>query len=330
MLEIQVRLARQHQTQTRESTTMKRVRDAHPQLKLSAHVPVRQQVVVALASELDILRCSAEELLPSVLEALPSNEALEIVGVSDDWQPWRMEAARDTYTFTEPVAAKLLEGSHAAVSLAASLGSLPSLYGDGIFAPYRVFAQWFCTNGNGLEWHRGCLRDNEDEGGSKFEPLSEQSYADELAQFRKRFDGWPTNHEPCASSPVRLYPLSPSFSALFSVPEDVEDEYLKAAELLCRYILSRPVWQNFAYSPHELVSKEHVAQVLRDGTWRQIQLANGMKYRTLVEQAHTRLVLGPWRQRLQAMGFEDQSFFPCNYELPPRMRSFLPNPILGV
>lgn len=305
MTQLDAQLFRQHGT----LTYTKKFQDQ------TFELPLRQEVLVRFDADASLFTAETDTVVASAVQALsPANES------TDGWLPWTVRMLREAHDFEIPPPVRVAAGSPAGRLLAATLARYPSLYGDDAFTPYRVFEHWFCTNGNGLEWHQGRLRYRGTD--ALPHPLSAEDHASDLAGFiRWQQTNW--SRQLLANPPVRLYPLAAGYSLLFQVPEDVEDSFLVAALHLCEYLLRRPAWENHGYSPAELTGSDRSpgAAVWRTEDWRHIALADGMQYRTLVNQAYARLVLGSWRPRMRALGFEDKGFR-VDYSLPPRARRF--------
>lgn len=292
---------------------------------LTFELPLRETLIVAFSCEEDPFLLEEEALVALAAQAAPVNPAMP----SEGWGPWRACMLREQWEFPAPEPLCITPDSPAGRLLAESLSEYVSLYGTDEFAPYRVLEHWFCTIGNGLDWRRdGTLSDGltpaqrkkQREMYRRSSPGPEPTAQDREDQRVMMWD-----MQPCIGSPVHLYPLSPGYSKVFNLPADIEDSFLVAAMQLLRYLLSRPIWENSAYSARDLLT-------LRDGSgcpdfkesdiWRQVTLADGAKYRALLEQAYSQMVLGPWGPRLKAMGFEDKSFHPLDYRLPPRAKSY--------
>lgn len=303
---------------TRSHETLKR------QLKLGAsgatdahvfEVPVHQDVVVRFEAEPDVFAAEPSAVIALAAAHVRPDPTLPAEG----FRPWRAEMLREAYDFEAPRAVHLPAGSPAATLLGQMLGGPAAGHTDA-FSAHRVFEHWFCTIGNGLAWRDGCLAYRAAQRATTTGDADEHDRevaTDKLHAWARQL---------LIDPPVMLYPLSPGYSNLFDIPEDVEDSFLMAAMHLCDYLLSRPVWQNFGYSPAELTGRDPLkaAAVWQTDQWRCVALADGMKYRTLVEQGYARLVLGPWGRRLRALGFEDKGF-KVDYSLPPRARRYAAN-----
>lgn len=280
----------------------------------SFEVPLHQDVIVRFEAKTSLFNAEA----PAIGESAAAHVVADPSLPAEGWAPWRVVMLREAYDFAAPPEVRVPADSPAGRLLAATLGRYPSLCGADAFSAYRVFEQWFCTIGNGLDWRDGVLTD----GRELPAPLSESERADVLAK-QQQYAVMNWSRQLLANPPVKLYPLSAGYSLLFNTPGDVDDSFLVAAFQLCEYLLDRPVWQNFAYSPAELSGNDPSpkAAVWQGDDWRHIALADGMKYRTLVEQAYARLVLGVWRRRMGTLGFEDRNRR-VDYSLPPRARRF--------
>lgn len=312
MPKYQVHVSRYHLTETR------------PLRGTSLSIPVVQDELFSFKTEEDVFACSQEQLM-----AIACSEAgSESVEEAQNWSPWQPRLLREAYEFATPAHLHLDPASPAGAALAEALELYPDLFGTGEFASYRVFAFWFCTTGNGLRWDaNGCLTD----GQTRQERLAQvarfsdgRAVPSEQDRHDRMMRDW--GQSPVLPVPVKLYPISPRYSNIFKLPENVDDSYLAAAGHLLNYLLSRPVWENHAYEPKDLLKTPNDGPLSpeqwREDTWRYALLANGAHYRALVEQAYARLVLGPWRCRLEEYGVKDEGFYPQDYRLPPRARIF--------
>ncbi len=317
MPQYQLKMSRSHETQTVP------LRAFSPNEE-PIHVSLRQSVVVSFDHEGDGFALPAEELV-SLAEPMVAPDA-ELP--AEGWRPWQACMLRETYAFAEPAPLCLLPDSPAGKLLNQSLTEYPSLYGNDPFAAYRVLEHWFCTIGNGLEWTEdGLLSDGltDAQRQRQREALQRDKRPEPSAKeyAERRLSMWDLQHE--IGVPVKLYPLSPDYSRLFTLPVEVEDSFLVAAYQLVSYLLSRPVWENHGYSARDLLTardSDRSADLYAGDRWRHALLADGAKYRTIVSQGHARLVLGPWGRRLKTLGFEDRSFHPLDYRLPPNAKSF--------
>lgn len=312
-MRFELKLSRQHLSETRLMHFSSR----------TLEVPLRQAVLVAFDCETDAFQLGENALIE---RATPLVSASFEKASENGWGPWTVTMLRDVWHFDTPVPLVLPNGSPAERALALQLDAFPQLFGEDAFSPYRVLHHWFCVIGNGLSWNdEGCL-----EGASLSEEILKK---ERLDQHRKK----PTPEEcresalrewdrlPLMTSPVPLYPVSSRYCKIFTIPDNVEDSYLSAAVQLLVYLLARPVWENNAYGPGDLVgAKDPVARqkVWASDDWRHIALADGAKYRALLELAYSDLVLGVHANRIREMGFRD-NFYPLDYRLPPRARKFV-------
>jgi hypothetical protein len=281
----------------------------------SVNVPLNQSLVVTLDAETDLFDASQQDIL---VLAGPLAE-LEPRHPEAGWGPWQLRMLRDHHEFKPPEPLRVAADSPAGALVDAYSRAYPTLFLADAFTPYRVLKQALGVIGAGLRWRDGALTDGKPAWPQALP--AHQGQAELARAYRADLADW--SHQLLLRPPVSLYPLSPEYSLLFSVPGDVEDSYLVAAMQFCEFVLRRPVWENHAYTPAELTGSDPspAAAVWKTDAWRHIALADGMKYRTIVEQAYARLVLGPLRPRLLALGFEDKGFA-VNYALPPRARKF--------
>ena len=286
-------------------------------------LPLRQAVIVEFQSGPDPFQMSPEEVV-----ALASPHATPDPQLPQDgWKPWRAKMLREAYTFAEPDPLCFPSDSPAGKALANSLDRHRQLFGSGPFAAYKVLEHWFCSVGNGLDWQKdGTLSDGlTDEERQRYERADrEEGKKIEHTAEDRRLLFW--DQKPCMRPPVSLYPLSRNHSNLYSIPLHVEDSFLFAAWQLAVFLLKRPVWENFAYDPDDLISQDRSVsrRVWESDEWRHVTLANGAKYRTLVEEAYCQIVLSPLGARLKKMGLTEPKLYPLDYRLPPRAKRFRP------
>jgi len=316
MATFELKMTRTHATQTKTES----FRDG----ALQFEVPLRETVIATLNSDQDLFALETSELVALASAQLPPRTDAPQEG----WLPWKACMLREDYQEVPPAPLQLPPGSPAALLMEEALTEYPRLFGTDAFAPYRVLEHWFCTIGNGLDWLKdGTLGDGQTPAERKksreayrTEPRPEPTAQEQEAH---RLASW--DRELCIGVPVPLYPVSPGYSHIFDLPENIEDSFLLGAMQMLIYFLSRPIWELHAYSARDLLT-------LRDGSgcpdfhqsdiWRHVTLADGAKYRALLNEAYSKMVLGTWGRRLKTLGFEDKGFHPLDYRLPPRAKSF--------
>lgn len=240
----------------------------------------------------------------------------------EDGGPWRVEAVHDAYDFVAPKPVPLEMDSPAGYLLQAMLWEHPSFYGADEFAPFRVLEAWFCAKRHDLAWGPdGLLHHNGKAPGAELlaevqRRVSKGKHQEELEEFCVGSPAWA---HPTIDVPVKLSPLSQCTSLLFSIPDNVDDSFLRAAVAFMQYVFSRPVWENFATDPEDLVNETQSLYLTDE--WRHIVLADGMRNRTPLEIAYARMKRHPeLGARIRALGIEDNSSHPLDYRLPPRCR----------
>jgi hypothetical protein len=280
-------------------------------------LPVSENLLVRVCADFDALDGACDDKLTAL--------ASESAPADSDWTPWRLEAVREAYDFVEPPAPAVAADSPAGLAVALAMASYPTLYGNGPYSAYEVFEHWFCTVGNGLYWTKeGVLCEGRGEPATPalVAQARERAVSAEMQaklEEHKSFHLSLFGQNPCPSVPVALYPLSENYSALYQLPDNIEDSFLVAAFQLCQYLLSRPVWENYCYSPADLSGRGRA--VYDSDAWRHIVLAEGMRQRTGVACAYARMVLHPvLGGRLRALGCVDTGFGALDYRLPPRSR----------
>lgn len=280
-------------------------------------LPVAESLLVRVSADFDALDAAYDDKLTALAIAHAPADAA--------WGAWQLRAVREAYDFAEPPAPAFGADSPAGLAVALSMARYPTLYGAGPFGPYEVLEHWFCTVGNGYYWTKdGMLCESHAEPATPSLVAEAQAHAasaDVQAKVAEHLDfrlsSFAQNPNPAV--PVALYPLSEGYSGLFRLPENIDDSFLVAAFQLCQYLLSRPVWENYSYSPADLSALGR--DVYKSDTWRHVMLAEGMRQRTAVATAYSRLVLHPvLGARLRALGYQDKGFGALDYRLPPRSR----------
>lgn len=295
-------------------------------------VPYRETVAVPVGGvEFDPTQLAEHPKFVALAQA--AAEAAYPLG--DEWVSLDFEGARQDALL--PPLPELLTpvDSPAYILMRAHARKYPTLYGDDEFTPFRVWEQWFFTIGNGMDWlSDGTLDDSYDPTSLATrlaaahellaQPLSEKALA-EVARdrdYRQRDMSRPYPH-----IPVKLYPGSRRYSAIFELPENVEPSFLAAALDICRYFLTRPVWQCCAYYPHERNNQQGLDVYNKDEVWRPMMLADGATYRAMVSDAFAEVVAYSHRgQVLKLAGYKDEAH-PFITDLPPRWvaKSYAPD-----
>jgi hypothetical protein len=119
---------------------------------------------------------------------------------------------------------------------------------------------------------------------------------------------------PLLPVPVKLPVVSFNCRA-FNLPPHLERSYLIAFYQTFEFLLKRPLWENNTFSPKDW------AEHWTSDSWRLAAMADGAAQRVLVLQAYLRLIEGPHRSTLKAMGFLTP-LAPLEPGLPPRARGF--------
>jgi hypothetical protein len=294
-------------------------------------VPLRQSIAVSFQSEVDAFSLSNPELIAQAIPSLQERAQPELLE-EEGWGAWQPDMLRESYDFPAPAELLFSAGTPAGDQLSFSLTTYWDLYGDDAFDAYRALETWFCCIGNGMSWDSsGHLVDG-------FTPESRILAIADAARERAQLDA--KGQTPLRSQelhellwgqslliapPVKLYPVSEGYSKIFDVPENVEDSFLLAVVSLIRYLLRRPVWENFAYTPDALVAgndPEARVKVWETDQWRHVALADGAEYRAKIKEAYKRLILGSWGPRLARLGIQEENFYPLDYRLPPRSKKF--------
>jgi hypothetical protein len=237
------------------------------------------------------------------------------------WRPTDFRGARE-YRPHGPLPVPLVrEGSLADLLVKRDARQYPTLYYADAWTRYRIFEQWFMTIGNGMEWREdGLLLHWGDEAPAEqlfaqvISLLQEEpsiEYKEKLADSAEYVDGlqWMTGPK----VPVNLYPLSDDYSEIYLLPDNVETSFLAAALDICRYYLSRPAWECFAYAPHYQANQN--VSVYRTEAWRDMTLQDGLRYREKVLDAYARIV-DRFGRRFSELGYVKETFF-LDSSLPP-------------
>jgi hypothetical protein len=219
-----------------------------------------------------------------------------------------------------PLPARLVpEGSLADLLMKQSAREYPTLYANDAYTPFRVLEQWFMVLGNGLDWRAdGALverGDSSDQETLKREALKVIE-AEVSAEYKRDLKDNDTHRFMRSVGPqadVHLYPLSENYSKVFTVPDNVEESFLRAAVDICRYFLTRPAWQCFTRSPHD--EDGQTEAIYETDAWRQMTLQNGLEYRAKVAAAYRALV-DRFHERLMPMGWVAEEFT-VDETLPP-------------
>lgn len=237
------------------------------------------------------------------------------------WNPTDFRGARE-YRERVPLPVPLMkEGSLADLLVKRDARQHPTLFYDDAWTRYRIFEQWFMTIGNGMEWredglllHWGDVAPAEQLFAEVTSLLAEEpssEYQATLADWAEYVDGLQWMTGPIV--PVNLYPLDDDYSEIYLLPDNVETSFLAAALDICRYYLSRPAWECFAYAPHYQANQN--VSVYRTEAWRDMTLQDGLRYRNKVLDAYTRIVQR-FGGRFAELGYVEETFF-LDSSLPP-------------
>jgi hypothetical protein len=156
-------------------------------------------------------------------------------------------------------------------AIAQSIKRFPSLYRDLDYDKSRlkVLDHFFLTNGNGMAWWDGfitknCEMEYRDRGGyygvagpkygeqtfnSRFSPDYFTSnkiyglYSARMNAFRKRHGIVKPNA--CSRRALSLYPISEGFGHILSIPDNIQNDWLRGAERICQAGLE--YWQKPEY-----------------------------------------------------------------------------------